>query len=412
MKKSKVAIAIVLAIILVILCVNVPTFSWFSRPQSQDGERMMLDTKNAYTAYSGKNVTIATYPSDDGFNYSSTATTDYDGSGILSHKRRYFCTTITNSAASAQAVSLYASKLSIPITNTNGTLALGLNGPTRSYRDYSDWAQQSFSDTRDSMRIYFEKDNSVAGWGGTEFYVCWKIGSFTDTTLGSDGTYYKLSWCGDPGHPNHYYADIPKTATQAFFAVENWGTSGDNGDPDYTLRSQICTDLASDGLSQTSAVLYKITSGWNNGNHTVAHYSSPGACIKNYYTSITVPKGSSHTFNAGLVANTDYIGGTITYTSSDTNVFTVNSSGVIQGINAGEATLTTEVTNSGGYYDKVKVTTTIKVTDGSYYEFSDVPIVTNLIIPAGSTENVYWYVINNSDDKALDYLISSLYVGM
>ena len=97
---------------------------------------MLLQTKNAYTAYNGENVTITTYPSDDGFNYSTTSTSSYSGSNVYPHNRKYFCTTITNESSETQNVSLYANKLTIP-AGTNGTLALGVNGPTRSYRDYT-----------------------------------------------------------------------------------------------------------------------------------------------------------------------------------------------------------------------------------------------------------------------------------
>ena len=67
MKKSRVVLAVVLAVILVIVCVNAPTFSWFTRPKDGgSGEKLMLQTKNTYTAYNGKDVTISTKSSTTG----------------------------------------------------------------------------------------------------------------------------------------------------------------------------------------------------------------------------------------------------------------------------------------------------------------------------------------------------------
>lgn len=428
MKKSKVAVAIALAVILVILCVSVPTFSWFSRGHSLSGEKMMLESKNTYTGYNGKNVTIATYSSSNGFDYNTKSTVDYSGSGINPHKRNFFRTTITNGNASAQDVSLYVNTLSIP-TSGNGTLALGVNYPTRSYRDYTALAAApSKKTTRDMMRIYFEKDNNVTGWNGTEFYVVWNESTDTShSTLGDkgqNGTYTKLKWVGDNnnGNSNRYYADIPITATHAFFCVENWGTNNNNS-PNWWQRSQELINLASDGQTKTNSVVYTVTNTASGNNAKVTHANvggSGGACINHYYDSIFVSTGGS--FDAALTNtnsshipyrsgyNTNFTG-TLHYYSSNSSVFTVDeSTGVITPVGPGTATL---YTKSVGYYtDTQQVETTVTVTSAANYVFYDVPIVRNLKVPAGETVNVDWYVINNSDSANLSYTIDSLYVGM
>ena len=421
MKKSKIILAIALAVVFIITCISAPTFSWFTRPQSWAGKDMVLNSKNTYTAYNGKNVTISTKEStDDGVTYTK-ATTSYSGTEISPQKRKYFCTTITNNSGSNQNVSLYASTLSIPTATSNGTLALGVNGPTRSYRDYTSLATSSLKVSNDVMRIYFEKDNSVNGWNGTEFYICWNDDPDTNResldSTGSNGNYYKLQWVGG-SNPNQYYADIPKTATHAFFAVENWGTN-DNGQPKWSQRSQTLWNLASDGQSQTSSKLYKITSDTNNGN-TIVHtppYDVHGACINTYYSTISVATGN--TFNAKLTSSEAI--GNIRYESGDRSVFTVNeTTGVITPVAAGEAILYTKSTGPS-YNDTVQVETTVRVTTGSNYEFNDVPIVRNIQIPAdaGSDENdpknvvnVYWYVVNNSNSNKLTYTIDKIYLGL
>ena len=429
MKKSKVILAIALAVILLVTIMNAPTFSWFTRPDPKSGEQMVLSSKNAYNAYNGKNVTISTKSSTTGKenSYSTTVedSTGLSGSGITTHNRKYFCSTITNASGAEQNVSLYANKLSIP-TSSNGTLALGVNGPTRSYRDYSSLATKTSYSLRNDMRVYFQKPkyNTPAGWTGTEFYICWNEDTNTgieslDST-GSNGTYYKMTYCGEKDGYYNYYADIPMTATHAFFACENWGTNN-NGQPNYAQRTQTLWNLYGDGQTQLQSKVYQLTSTVSNGNTTVhtPPYSVNGACINKYYNTIFVTAGS--TYNASLAATaniplrTDYTAnyiGTLHYYSGDTSVFTVNeSTGVITAVAAGEAKLYTKAVGTS-YSDEQQVETAVKVTAAANYDFNDVPIVRNLKIPAGESVDVYWYVINNSETSALRYTIDSLYVGM
>lgn len=435
MKKSKIILALALAIMIIVVSISVPTFSWFTRPQNLPGEKMLLQSKNAYTAYNGKSVTISTKSSSTGItspdSYTDTSSS-LSGSEIGTYHRKYFCTTITNSSGSDQNVSLYAKTLSIP-TSGNGTLALGVNSPTRSYRDYTALAKTTSYSNRDLMRVYFEKDNSVTGWNGTEFYICWNESTDTNAALGSKGekgTYYKLTHVGGDDNPNQYYVDIPKTATHAFFCVENWDTNN-NGQPNGGQRSQELCNLAQYGQTPMQSKLFKITRRTNRyNNHLVDTTSAEapsftGNCINHYYDTIYVAVGNkfdadlSNTTNIplrdGYTAN--YTGGRLEYSSSNTSVFTVEkTTGVITPVAAGEAKLYTKSVG-GSYPDSQQVETTVKVTAAANYVFNDVPIVRNLKIP-GSTDNdknivkVYWYVMNNSTTNALSYTIDEVYVGL
>lgn len=434
MKKSKVILAVVLAIVLLITILNVPTFSWFSRPNSHDGEKAVFggsDGTYSLNAYNGKGVSVATYSSNDGFTYSTTATTNYSGSDIPNNNRKYFYTTLTNNSGGVQNVSLYARTLSIPTAN-NGSLAIGVNGPTRSYHDYSSLATPSSDTTRDVMRIYFEKDNNISGWNGTEFYICFNedldVNSEVLDGTGSNGQWRKLQHVGGNNNPNQYYADIPSTATHAFFAVEGWDYH-DNNKPDYTLRSQTLYNLNADGQNPTHSKLYKITSDTNSsGNHLVhtPPYTVTGNSINHYYDSIFVATGN--TFDASLSnlslrTDTYKIGtstyqydanyiGTLKYYSGNTSVFTVDvDTGVITPQGAGTATLYTKSTG-GSYPDEQQVETTVHVTSAANYVFNDVPIVKNIKMAQDEVVEVYWYVINNSPTTALTYTIDSVYVGL
>ena len=439
MKKSKVILAIALAVILLVTIMNAPTFSWFTRPGPKSGEQMVLSSKNAYNAYNGKNVTISTKSSATGKenSYSTTVTnsTGLSGSGITTHNRKYFCTTIDNTAQGAveQNVSLYANKLSIPTGATggaNGTLALGVNGPTRSYRDYSSLAAKTSFATRDAMRVYFQKPkySTPDGWTGTEFYICWNedtnINIESLDSTGSNGTYYKMTYCGEKDNYYNYYVDIPKTATHAFFAVENWAENKKVEDltaDNWKKRTQTLWNLAGDGQTKLQSKVYRLTTTVSGGNtqvHTPPD-SVNGACINNYYNTIFVTTGSTYDASLDTTANiplrTDYTAnyiGSLEYYSGDTSVFTVNkTTGEITPVAAGEAKLYTKAVGTS-YSDSQQVETTVKVTAAANYDFNDVPIVRNLKIPAGESVDVYWYVINNSETAALRYTIDSLYVGM
>ena len=445
MKKSKIILALVLAIVFIILCVNVPTFSWFSRPHNQSGEQMVLSSDNHYKAYNGESVTISTKSSTTGRTGSYTTSVEdsegLSGSGITTHNRKYFCTTISNTATGAveQNVSLYVNTLSIPTGasgGANGTLALGVNGPTRSYRDYSSLSTQTSLSTRDARRIYFQKpkNNPPSGWTGTEFYICWNEDTNTGieslNALGSNGTYYKMTYCGEKDNYYNYYVDIPKTATHAFFACENWAEGKQQSDltaDNWKKRTQTLWNLGGDGQSQLQSKVYRLTTTVSGGNTRVETppHSVTGACINNYYNTIFVTTGSnfdatlSNTTNIplriGYTAN--YIG-SLEYYSSDDSVFKIyndssngHTKGVIYPQGAGEAKLYTKAVGSS-YSDSQQVETTVKVTAANDYVFNDVPIVRNLKIPAGESVDVYWYVINNSETEALRYTIDSLYIGM
>ena len=418
MKKSKVILAIALAVVFIITCMNVPTFSWFTRPQGLSGNEMVLKSKNEYKAYNGYKVKIQTSESsDEGVTY-TTPVNSFGKKTITPYKRNYFCTTITNESGKDQNVSLYASELSIP-TQNNGTLALGVNGPTRSYRDYTNLAKQSSKTTRDLMRVYFEKNDNTNGWKDKEYYICWNddpnTGSESLDGLGTNGTYTKLNRIYES---NYYYADISKNATHAFFSVADFGTNN-NGNANWGQRTQTLYNLAKDGLSQAQSVVFTLSNTEYSGeNPKVFANAVHGAGIYSYYSIITVQKGSS--FDAKLSAKDEAIGN-ITYWSGDKSVFTVNeTTGKITPVAEGEAILYTK-SEGPSYYDTLEVKTTVRVVNNTdNYDFADVPIVRNVLIPGdeGTDENnpanivkIYWYVMNNSS-KSLTYTIKDIYLGL
>lgn len=407
MKKSKVVLVIVLAVVLIATTISVPTVSWFIRPQSQKGNSLTLN--DTETAYNGYNVTMSTTASTDGSSYSAvTNSNGLSGSGIEKSGRKYYKTTIKNNSSTAQNVSLYISKVSIP-TTSNGNFCLGVNGPTRSFRDYTALSTPSHMKSGEVKRVYFQPNNANE-WTGGDYYVCWTTSDVTLDSTGSNGTYYHLSLSGQGGT---YYADLPLNANKLFFSVANWGTN-DNGKPKWWQRTQTFTDLTSDGLSVSQSLVFKLkgtATGYNNAD--AEKFTANGANVMECYSDIFVAAGN--TFSAALTANTHYKGSAVEYDSGNTGVFTVNkNSGLITAVAEGEAKLITKVKGQS-FSDDLQVETTVKVTGAQAYEFSNIPIAKNIKIPASEGENeivVNWYVMNPlSAGNNLRYTIDGIYLG-
>ena len=154
-----------------------------------------------------------------------------------------------------------------------------------------------------------------------------------------------------------------------------------------------------------------------NGYHNCDTYSfnnplTDCANFVNCYDSINIPLG--RTFNAGLVAGTDYVGNSISYSSSSKSVFTVDAKGVITPMAKGTATLTTTI-KGGAYGDTYSVTTEISVTSVSK-DSVDTPIVTNLEIKPTATDGptvskVYWYIKNDSS-STIRYTLDDVYISL
>lgn len=110
------------------------------------------------------------------------------------------------------------------------------------------------------------------------------------------------------------YVDVPKTAKVVQFYANNKNT-GANATP-YMLLTAYCPTLPVDNCYKFTLQTY--TSG-NYDNHNCNTYSfnnplTDCANFINCYDSINIPLG--RTFNAGLVAGTDYVGNSISYSSS------------------------------------------------------------------------------------------------
>lgn len=404
MKKSKFAIVIALGLVLCLLCGVTTTFSWFSRPRPESGDS--LSWNGQYKISNGQNISIKTVESgDDGSTFGENAVTDFSGS-LQAGERRYFCTEISNSGNAEQNVSLFIKNLKTSGTASASGLYVGVNKPLKTYRSYNDIVGSGSTYTKttlDKYRMYCETNN-VSSWKDSTTEIRIRYGTGSVSTPSWKGavvmTYVK-------GTGNRVLCgDIPTSATVIQVYANNDPT-GANATPYISLSS--CKDL-----STKVAYDVKILSNVDNlHNHQYELWPiKENANFINYYSIANISLGS--TFNAGLVAGTDYVGSSISYSSSSNSVFKVGANGVITPVAEGTAKLTTTI-KGGAYGDTYSVTTKISVTPASTDPI-DTPIVTNLEIKPKATDGptvskVYWYIKNDSSSTitySLDYVYISL----
>lgn len=410
MKKSKFAIVIALGLVLCLLCGVTTTFSWFSRPREESGNS--LRWSGQYKISNGQNISIKTVESsDDGTTFDENTVTDFGGS-LQAGKRRYFCTEISNSGNAEQNVSLFIKNLKTSSTASASGLYVGVNKPLKTYRSYNDIVGSNSTYTKTSLEKYrfYLDTNNVSSWKDSTTTIKIRYGT---------GDVETPKWQGNPivmtpisGQSTRVlYVDVPKTAKVVQFYANNKNT-GANATP-YMLLKAYCPNLAVDNC-------YKFTLQTNPGafgNHNcdTCSFGNPlteCANFANYYSSISIPLDRK--FNAGLVAGTDYVGSSISYSSSKKSVFTVDTNGVITPVAEGTAKLTTTITG-GEYGDTYSVTTEISVTSASS-DSIDTPIVTNLEIKPTAADGptvskVYWYIKNDSS-STITYSLDSVYISL
>lgn len=411
MKKSKFAIVIALGLVLCLLCGVTTTFSWFSRPREESGNS--LRWSGQYKISNGQDISIKTVESsDDGTTFDENPVTDFGGP-LEAGKRRYFCTEISNSGNTEQNVSLFIKNLKTSGTASASGLYVGVNKPLKTYRSYNDIVGSNSTYTKTSLEKYrfYLDTNNVSSWKDSTTTIKIRYGT---------GDVETPKWQGNPivmtpisGQSTRVlYVDVPKTAKVVQFYANNKNT-GANATP-YMLLTAYCPTLPVDNCYKFTLQTY--TSG-NYDNHNCNTYSfnnplTDCANFINCYDSINIPLG--RTFNAGLVAGTDYVGNSISYSSSKKSVFTVDANGVITPVAEGNATLTTTITG-GEYGDTYSVTTKISVTSASS-DSIDTPIVTNLEIKPTAADGptvskVYWYIKNDSS-STITYSLDSVYISL
>jgi len=456
-------LVIALAVILLTLCICSPTFSWFNRPSMQDlngsasgngtGNALQLNipqssyyltsvakdqespNTSAPKAYDGNGVTMNTYLStDDGFNYSDTPAAPETSRTVQADKRVCYLTTIKNESTTEQNVSLYIKNFK---PGSNGNICVGTNVPVKSFKNYSMYGVTIPAPTKnlwngETKRVYFEpfgkvpsqNTNSIYGahlktWktDPTSYWVC-SGGSTTDidANKGSAGTWTQMQKTPYNGS-DIYYADIPWGDNKLYFTVNDW-----NGDS--WKRTQTFSNLSGDGLSMTQSLLFYTTGTYTSdyNNAYAGKQNCVGANFASYYNSVTIAGKTDQSIDVSLSDSqvTSNSNPKVTYASSNTDAFTVSSAGVItaKAVSANTtATLTYTVTSFYGDTKTAQCSVKVSKFSTSTATIKAAPIVTNLLIPAGKTQDVYWFIQNGDEmygpaTAEGTYSLGGIYLGM
>lgn len=398
MRKSKKFIVLLLALILCFVCVTTSTFSWFTRPQTQRAEKFGWNIN--YDISQGNGISMKTYSGsldqNGKVNY-PTESTSYSDSSLSSGGYKYFRTDITNKGSASQSVSLFLTK--VAKNGSSGKFFLGVNGPTRTYKEY--FGPNIGADEKTTSAI--NQKNVYVGFNNNQTYVptAYQVHFWGGTRDGDAGVkaYFNPNKTGNYADStyNMTYATIDYDATSVKLRKSDTWYGVDNTDVD---TNNTIIHWQKDASNYDSAYTK----------------SGEAAAIKSYYSSAKTYLGSTQVLNLSATGTAGE--GGVKYTSSNTAVATVDSkTGVVTRKGVGKTNI--KVIATGAYGDTVEATCALEVLANPTAQSSaeDVPIVTNLKIePAVDASNptvvsVYWY-IKNDGTGALNYTVEDIYMTL
>lgn len=380
MKKSKFTLVIVLGLVLCLLCGTTTTFSWFNRPDVQKGDS--LSWRGDYNVTNGENITAVTYDASkpDGSEY-NTVPFDFSGSTTVpAHETKYFCTEVKNTGTAPQSISLFLNN-----SETN-TLSVGVNSPLRTYRRFTSDSQTTSYVTKTPSNVNKKNLYIATNVDDPTKYTMhtWKNGDSDATNRKLSGYIEDKSVNYDNVDYNISYVTIPTEHIRAklWDGVDTW--YGDN--LEITDQNNTCVFKA-----DTS---------------TTMKQSAQSAGISSFYSRAEAVVGE--TFDLSAKAQ-----GTVTYTSSNIGVATIDNNGKVIANKAGKTTVT--VTSTGAYGDKITAKCELTVSKEPV-KSSYIPIVTNMKIE-GTTDSdpvvtkVYWYIKNDTASDA-EYSLGDLQISL
>lgn len=383
MKKSKFTLVIVLGLVLCLLCGTTTTFSWFNRPDVQKGDS--LSWRGDYNVTNGENITAVTYDASkpDGSEYSAVPFDFKTPTTVPAHETKYFCTEVKNTGTAPQSISLFLNN-----SETN-KLSVGVNSPLRTYRRFTSDSQTTSYVTKTPSNVN-EKNLYIA----TNVDDPTKYTMHTWKNVDTDPTDKELSGYIEGESVN--YDNVDYKISYVTISTEHdhaklWLGIGDS-------KKWFGNDLVI--TAQNNTYVFK------ENESTAMKQSDPSAGISSFYSRAEAVVGE--TFDLGAKAQ-----GTVTYTSSNTGVATVDGKGLVTAKKAGKTTVT--VTSTGAYGDvitaKCELTVSKKPAKSLY-----IPIVTNMKIE-GTTDSdpvvtkVYWYIKNDTASDA-EYSLGDLQISL
>lgn len=384
MKKSKFTLVIVLGLVLCLLCGTTTTFSWFNRPDVQKGDS--LSWRGDYNVTNGENITAVTYDASkpDGSEY-NTVPFDFSGSTTVpAHETKYFCTEVKNTGTAPQSISLFLKN-----SDTN-TLSVGVNSPLRTYRRFTSDSQTTSYVTKTPSNVN-KKNLYIA----TNVPDPTKYTMHTWKNVDTDPTDKELSGYIEGESVN--YDNVDYKISYVTISMEHdhaklWLGIGDS-------KKWFGSDL--EITAQNNTYVFKA-----DDTSTAMKHSDPSAGISSFYSRAEAVVGKKFDLSAKAQ-------GTVTYTSSNTGVATIDNNGQVTAKKAGKTTVI--VTSTGAYGDKITAKCELTVSKEPV-KSSYIPIVTNMKIE-GKADNdpvvtkVYWYIKNDTASDA-EYSLGDLQISL
>lgn len=414
MKKSKFTLVIVLGLVLCLLCGTTTTFSWFNRPGTISGDS--LTYSDSYNVTNGKDITAVTYAASkpDGSEYSANPFDFKSLQTVSAHETRYFCTEVKNTGAAPQSISLFLSN-----SETN-KLSVGVNSPLRTYKRVTSDSQTSDVVTTpcnvNKKNVYvgfvtadFLPENLKADRNnlnpGDYFLHCWNDkgaveAPVNNSFLKKDVEYTPTTQDYSNFRANYdiYCCTIPYNYNNVKMHKGNDWYGGDNKEVDK--NNTVLWFSYKENNQDKFTTVYEQT----NVNGQLAK----AAGISSFYSKAEAVVGKPLDLKATAQ-------GTVTYTSSKTDVATVDGKGLVTTKKAGKTTIT--VTSTGVYGDKITAKCELTVSkEPAKSSCSYIPIVTNMKIEGktGSepaVTKVYWYIKNDTQTEA-NYLLGDVQISL
>jgi hypothetical protein len=91
----------------------------------------------------------------------------------------------------------------------------------------------------------------------------------------------------------------------------------------------------------------------------------------------------------------EYYGASISYSSANSSICTINRDGLITPTGTGNTTVTTTIT--GKYGDTDTITTSVNIPS----KIKQVPVIQNVRVPAGEKVKIDWYALNKSPQSEM-----------
>lgn len=383
MKKSKFTLVIVLGLVLCLLCGTTTTFSWFNRHDVQKGDS--LSWRGDYNVTNGENITAVTYAASkpDGSEYSTDPFNFSGSTTVPAHETKYFCTEVKNTGTASQSISLFLKN-----SDTN-TLSVGVNSPLRTYRRFTSDSQTTSYVTKTPSNV-----NKKILYIATNVDDPTKYTMHTWKNVDTDPTDRKLSGYIEDKSVN--YDNVDYNISYVTIPMEHdhaklWHYNGNS-------KEWFGSDL--EITDQNNTYVFKAD------KSTAMKQSAQSAGISSFYSKAEAVVGK--TLDLSATAQ-----GTLTYTSSNTGVATVDGKGLVTAKKAGKTTVT--VTSTGAYGDKITAKCELTVSKKPV-KISYIPIVTNMKIE-GCTDTdpvvtkVYWYIKNDTASDA-EYSLGDLQISL